>query len=135
MVVGVPHSAPMFAFGHGLSYTGFCYRELEVAGGDTVTASFSVVNTGDRSGADVPQLYLTGAAGEPRLRLLGFEWVELEPGAARRVTIEADPRLLARYDGGAWRIQPGGYTVAVGASAAALKLTAGVELAGRSFGR
>ena len=127
--------APMFAFGHGLSYTGFCYRELEVAGGDTVTASFSVVNTGDRSGADVPQLYLTGAAGEPRLRLLGFERVELEPGAARRVTIEADPRLLARYDGGAWRIPPGGYTVAVGASAAALKLTAGVELAGRSFGR
>jgi beta-glucosidase len=53
------------------------------------------------------------------------------------VTIEADPRLLARYDGnaGAWRIQPGSYAVAVGASAAALPLSAEVELAGRAFAR
>ena len=70
-----------------------------VTGGDSVRASFSVANTGDRSGADVPQLYLTAAPGEQRLRLLGFERVELEPGETRRVTIEADPRLLARYDG------------------------------------
>jgi beta-glucosidase len=53
------------------------------------------------------------------------------------VRIEADARLLAHYDGGAraWRIAPGGYTVAVGASAAALHLAGGVELAGRAFGR
>ncbi|BBZ49995.1 beta-glucosidase [Mycobacterium heidelbergense] len=126
---------PLFAFGHGLSYTGFEYRDLVVDGGDTVTASFSVVNVGDRGGADVPQLYLTAAPGEQRLRLLGFERVELEPGATRRVTIEADPRLLARYDANTWRIAPGGYTVAVGASAAAWRLAAGVELAGRAFGR
>ena len=43
-------------------------------------ASFTVVNTGDRGGVDVPQLYLTAAPGERRLRLLGFERVELEPG-------------------------------------------------------
>jgi beta-glucosidase len=128
---------PMFAFGHGLSYTGFEHRDLAVAGGDTVTASFTVVNTGDHGGADVPQLYLTAAAGERRLRLLGFERVDLEPAQSRRVTIEADPRLLARYDGaaGSWRISEGKYTVAVGASAADLKLTAEVELAGRVFGR
>jgi beta-glucosidase len=129
--------APMFAFGHGLSYTRFSYRDLAVTGGDTVTASFSVVNTGDRRGTDVPQLYLTGAPGGPLLRLLGFERVELEPGATCRVTIEADPRLLARYDGsgGSWRIRPGGYAVAVGASAVAPQLAAEVELAGRAFGR
>jgi beta-glucosidase len=128
---------PMFAFGHGLSYTSFEYRDLVVAGGHTVRASFNVVNIGDRGGADVPQLYLTAAPGEQRLRLLGFERVELEPGALCRVTIEADPRLLARYDGnaGAWRIQPGSYAVAVGASAAALPLSAEVELAGRAFAR
>jgi beta-glucosidase len=53
------------------------------------------------------------------------------------VTIEADPRLLARYDGaaGSWRIGEGKYAVAVGASAADLELTAEVELAGRVFGR
>jgi beta-glucosidase len=123
--------APLFAFGHGLSYTSFEYRDLEVSGGDTVTASVSVVNTGDRRGADVPQLYLT----QPGLRLLGFERVELDPGATCRVTIAADPRLLARYEGASWNIKPGRYTVAVGASAVALRLTAEVELAGRAFGR
>jgi beta-glucosidase len=128
---------PMFAFGHGLSYTRFEYHDLRVTGSDTVRASFSVVNTGDRGGADVPQLYLTAAPGEQRLRLLGFERIELAPGATCRVSIEADPRLLARYDGSAghWRIEPGAYSVAVGASAVALRLAAEVELAGRAFGR
>ncbi len=128
---------PMFAFGHGLSYTRFDYRDLVISGEDTVDASFSVVNVGDRAGADVPQLYLTAAAGERCLRLLGFERVELEPGATRRVTIEADARLLARYDGGAgsWRIRPGAYTAAVGTSATTMRLEATVELGGRTFGR
>ncbi|MCV7410048.1 glycosyl hydrolase [Mycobacterium florentinum] len=125
---------PLFAFGHGLSYTSFEYRDLAVTGGDTVTASFSVVNTGDRSGADVPQLYLTHA-GEPRMRLLGFERVELDPGATRRVTIAADPRLLARYEGASWRIKAGPYAVAVGGSAVALRLMAEVELDARAFVR
>ncbi|ORX06431.1 glycosyl hydrolase [Mycobacterium triplex] len=123
---------PLFAFGHGLSYTSFAYRDLKVSGGDTVTASFTVVNIGDRSGADVPQLYLTG---EQRQRLLGFERIELDPGEMRRVTIAADPRLLARFERGSWRIDPGRYTVAVGASAVVLPLTAEVELAGRAFAR
>ncbi len=128
---------PMFAFGHGLSYTGFEYRDLAVTGGDTVTASFSVVNIGDRAGADVPQLYLTAAPDGRCLRLLGFERVELEPGAGCRVTIESDPRLLARFDGavGSWRISEGGHLVAVSTSAVTPRLTATVELAGRTFGR
>jgi beta-glucosidase len=131
--------APLFAFGHGLSYTGFEYRDLVVDGGATsdhpLQASFVVVNSGQRSGADIPQLYLTEAPGEHRLRLLGFERVELEPGVSRRVTIEADPRLLARYDTNAWRMEQGGYRLEVGASAVALRLAAQVELAGRTFGR
>ncbi|MDT5119518.1 MAG: beta-glucosidase [Mycobacterium sp.] len=128
---------PLFAFGHGLSYTSFEYRDLAVTGGDTVTASFGVVNTGERSGADVPQLYLTDAAGEQRVRLLGFERVELDPGATCRVSITADPRLLAHYDGSAesWQIKSGRYAVAVGASAVALRLTAEAELTGRAFAR
>ncbi|CQD04007.1 glycosyl hydrolase family protein 3 [Mycobacterium lentiflavum] len=123
---------PLFAFGHGLSYTSFEYYDLEATGGDTVTASFSVANTGERSGAEVAQLYLTHGQ---RLRLLGFERVQLDPGATCRVTISADPRLLGRYQGGSWQIKPGHYPVAVGASAVAFRLTAEVELAGRAFGR
>ena len=45
----------------------------------------------------MPQLYLTQAPGEKRMRLLGFERVELAPGESREVTLTAEPRLLARF--------------------------------------
>ena len=83
----------------------------QVEGGETISATFTVTNTGDRGGADVPQLYLTEAPGDKRMRLLGFERVELEPGESRQVVLTADPRLLARFDGeaGQWRIAEGAY--------------------------
>jgi beta-glucosidase len=126
----------LFAFGHGLSYTTFSYSDLKVEGGDTITASVTVTNTGERAGADVPQLYLTEAAGDERMRLLGFERVELESGESREVTITADRRLLARFDGeaGQWRIEEGTYGVAVGKAADALDLTAETSLTGALFG-
>src|SRR5262245_5477467 len=108
---------PLFAFGYGLSYTEFEYDDLAIEGGDTITATFTVANAGSREGADVPQLYLTHAAGRPRTRLLGFERVELRPGEERQVTVAADPRLLARYADGTWHIEGGNYRVAVGAAA------------------
>jgi beta-glucosidase len=127
---------PLYAFGHGLSYTRFAYSDLTVSGGETITASVTVTNTGMHEGADVPQLYLTDAPGEPRLRLLGFERIELAPGASRRVTITADPRLLARFDGaaGQWRITAGAYRVALGRSADDVVLTAETPLTPRVFG-
>jgi beta-glucosidase len=121
---------PLYPFGHGLSFTTFDYADLDVEGGDTVIASFAVTNTGTRAGADVPQLYLT----EPRRRLLGFERIELAPGETRRVTITAEPRLLARFDAG-WVIVGCEHRVAVGASAEALVLAAPVALTSRTFGR
>jgi beta-glucosidase len=128
---------PMFAFGHGLSYTSFNYRDLTVHGGETVTAHFTVSNTGERAGAEIPQLYLTAGPHGQLLRLLGYHRVELGPAESRRVGIEVDPRLLASYDGsaGSWRIDGGGYAVAVSASAVEPKLTADVELIPRVFGR
>jgi beta-glucosidase len=127
---------PAYAFGHGLSFTSFAYRDLEVRGGDTVAASFTVTNTGARDGADVPQLYLTRVAGEDRLRLLGFERVALKSGESRRVTLTADPRLLARFDMAAsrWRIAAGAHRVAVGRSANDLVLRGEVDLPARMFG-
>jgi len=129
-------ATPLYAFGHGLSYTTFEYGDLEVGGGDTVTATFAVTNTGDRSGADVPQLYLTDAAGDERMRLLAFQRVELAPGESRQVTLTADRRLLARFDGDAeqWHIAEGTYTVAVGRAADALELAADTTLTGALFG-
>jgi beta-glucosidase len=127
---------PLYAFGHGLSYTSFSYSDLTVRGGESITASFTVTNTGKREGADVPQLYLTEAAGEKRVRLLGFERVELRPGASRRVTVTAEPRLLARFDAsaGRWRIAEGTCRVALGKAADDLVLTADASLTSRLFG-
>jgi beta-glucosidase len=128
---------PGYAFGHGLSYTTFAYRDLKVSGGETITATYTVTNTGKVAGADVPQIYLTDAAGEKRMRLLGFERVELAPGASRTVTVSADPRLLARFDDAAkqWRIAEGSYRIALGKSADELVLTADASLPARLFGR
>ncbi len=131
------HEQPLYAFGHGLSYTRFEYSDLQVRGGDTVTATFTVANTGDRQGADVPQVYLTSAPDGARLRLLGFERVELNPGESKRVTVTADPRLLARFDSHArqWRIAGGTYEVALGSAADTLGRTAETALQEALFGR
>ena len=128
---------PLFAFGDGLSYTSFTHSDFRATGGDTVTATVTVTNNGARSGADVPQLYLMQAAGDNRMRLLGFERVELSPGESRSVTLTADPRLLARYDGqaGNWHIAGGTYHVALGRAADDLESTAAVTLNEQRFGR
>jgi beta-glucosidase len=71
------------------------------------------------------------------MRLLGFERVKLQPGELRSVTVTADSRLLAHYDGdaGQWRITKGNYQVAFGKAAdEAGVLTAEVFLIGRLFG-
>jgi beta-glucosidase len=127
---------PMYAFGHGLSYTSFEHGDLAVEGGETVTATFTVTNTGDLAGADVPQIYMTDAPDGKRMRLLGFERVELAPGESRQVTVTADPRLLARFDGdaGQWRIAAGIYRVGLGKAADAIELNAEATLDEALFG-
>lgn len=127
---------PMYAFGHGLTYTSFSYRDLAVHGGETIAVTFTVTNTGMRDGADVPQVYLTNAAGDKRLRLLGFQRLALRPNESKRVSVVADPRLLAHFDGGVgrWRIAAGRYRVAVGRSTQDPDLSADAQLTARTFG-
>jgi len=127
---------PNYAFGHGLSYTTFDYKDLKISDGTTVKASFTVTNTGNRSSADVPQLYLTEVAGKKRMRLLGFERAELKPGESKRIEIISDPRLLAKFDGkiGQWHITEGTYRLAVGKSANDLTLRADTNLKERILG-
>lgn len=130
-------ATPLFAFGHGLSYTDFAYTDLTVTGGDTVAAELTVTNIGDRAGADVPQLYLAATPQRPQMRLLGFARVDLEPGESRRVAIDADPRLLAGYDrdAGVWRIAGGAHRIVLARAADAPVAAVDVVLRGRAFGR
>ncbi|MGP7796975.1 beta-glucosidase [Sphingomonas sp. CLY1604] len=106
---------PLFRFGHGLSYTQFAYRNPVVTGGARLSVTFDVVNTGKRAGADVPQMYVARDGGDAPMRLAGFTRVTLKPGETRRVTLTAEPRVVADYDVKlpGWRIAPGRYRVAL----------------------
>ncbi len=111
---------PLFPFGHGLTYTSFAYRNPVVTGGRTLSVTFDVINTGARAGADVPQMYVAKEAGGAPMRLAAFTRVTLKPGETRRVTLTAEPRIVADYDVKlpGWRIDAGRYRVALGRNAA-----------------
>jgi beta-glucosidase len=122
---------PLFAFGHGLSYTSFRYGGFRVNGGTTLTATFTVTNAGTRTGTDTPQVYLTQSAGSPVMRLIGWSRVTLSPGASRSVSVVADPRLLAGFDPsqGKWVVREGLYEAALGAASDSLQLHARAPIA------
>ncbi|MBV9263118.1 MAG: glycoside hydrolase family 3 C-terminal domain-containing protein [Candidatus Eremiobacteraeota bacterium] len=124
---------PLFAFGHGLSYTRFRYSDFRVTGGNTLRASFTVTNDGARAGTDTPQVYLTRKFGQAEMRLIGWSTVTLAPDASRNVTVTADPRLLADFDAtaGAWRVREGMYEASLGAASDALQFHAGAPIAGQ----
>ena len=125
---------PLFAFGHGLSYTRFEYGGLRVRGGKTLALRFEVRNTGDRAGAAVAQVYLTSAAGRATLRLIGFQRVELGRGERRSVALDIDRRLLGWFDEEHrhWRVDRGIYQVRVGSSAVDQSLGGEAAIAGYS---
>ena len=119
--------APLFAFGHGLSYTSFSISKLEatpkkIDGTRPILVQFFVQNTGKRAGAEVAQVYLgfPGAAGEPPKRLAAFQKIWLQPGEKHKVQLTIDPAATSHpfgiFDSGAqqWTIVEGDYQVMVG---------------------
>jgi beta-glucosidase len=101
---------PLFAFGHGLSYTTFGYSNLSVspssvsdpAETSTVTVSVDVTNTGDRPGGHIVEVFNTQSYGsvlQPNRRLMGYERVSLDPGESTTVEIEADLSAVAVVPG------------------------------------
>ncbi len=124
---------PLFAFGHGLSYSSFAFSRLTVTGGKTLTASFEVANTGHRAGAVVPQIYVT--RGSTAARLAGFGRLTLKPGERRHVTFTAEPRVLADWNdvGHGWHIAAGRYRVTVANQAGDNSLSTETVLFERHF--
>jgi beta-glucosidase len=126
---------PLYPFGFGLSYTSYSLSNLRVQGGATLTVSFDITNSGTRAGADTPQAYVTSRAGRPGLRLIGWSKTALAPGETHRVTLTADPRVLADFiaQGNKWHVPAGSYTVCIGESAQNLPLTATAQLDSRDL--
>jgi beta-glucosidase len=92
---------PLFPFGFGLDYTSFRYSGMTLqattAGGNLAQASIRVTNTGQRAGADVPQMYIEDPAstGEPPRQLKGFSRVSLSPGQSATVHLPLNARALS----------------------------------------
>jgi beta-glucosidase len=121
--------APLFPFGHGLSYTTFEYADIAVRPRDDGYAvSFHVRNVGAVAGAEVAQLYV-GAPETPPVemaprQLVDFARLELAPGESREVTLRVAPRDLSYWcvERAAWRVAAGRRAVLVGASSRDVRL-------------
>jgi beta-glucosidase len=126
---------PLYAFGHGLSYTTFAYSNFRVtrAGKDTLKVTLEVTNTGARDGDDVVQLYATPpASSQPQeiRALCGFHRVQVKAGDRQTVTLTVPAVALRRWnvDKKAYAIPAGEWTFAAGASSADLRQTVKVKL-------
>ena len=124
--------SPLFAFGHGLSYTTFVYKQVTLsndtaAGGDTVTLTVSLANTGSRAGDEVVQVYarpVHPGTTAPRQWLVGFQRVTLQPGESKDVAIPVAAERLRRWDepGNRYVVDPGAYELRVGSASDDLRL-------------
>jgi beta-glucosidase len=128
---------PLWPFGYGLSYTRFEYSGLKVesptiARNGEVHLSFDLKNTGNRPGKEVAQIYIrddVSSVTTPVMRLTGFEKVELRPGESRRLAITIPAMELALWDADMHRVvEPGTFTLMVGASAEDIRLHSSFEV-------
>ncbi|MEV4861573.1 glycoside hydrolase family 3 C-terminal domain-containing protein [Streptomyces ossamyceticus] len=138
--------APLFPFGHGLSYGEFAYENLDArveqrdGGGESegegeLTVSFTVTNTGAVTADEVAQLYVRAvdpSVPRPRRELAGHRRVTLAPDAATELTFRLPLSVLEFWDvaHGTLRLEPGSYEVLVGASSEDIRLRATVEVEG-----
>ena len=117
---------PLFAFGHGLSYTTFEYGEATVSRkkmsrDGSVTVTVPVTNTGKRQGKEIVQLYITDCQASvmrPVKELKGFAKVDLAPGQTKKVKFEITAEHLSFFDDKqhAWVAEPGEFEALIGAA-------------------
>ncbi len=128
---------PLWAFGHGLSYTQFEYSNLslsarEIGARGSVQVSADVANTGSRAGQEVVQLYihdLIASVSRPVKELRGFQKVDLQPGEKKTVRFTLTPDELALYDRQmVRRVEPGAFEVMVGSSSEQIRLRGSFEV-------
>jgi beta-glucosidase len=115
---------PLYAFGHGLSYTTFAYERIALSAtaaraGETVQVAVTVKNTGTRDGDEVVQVYATAEnppVPMPLRELVGFARVPLKAGETKTVGIDVPVERLRRWDEAADRyvVDPGAWRFVAG---------------------
>ncbi|WP_455624829.1 glycoside hydrolase family 3 C-terminal domain-containing protein [Parabacteroides sp.] len=128
----------VYPFGYGLSYTTFGYSNLNTDKktydqADTIQATFTLTNTGDREGAEVAQLYVSDpvcSVMRPVKELKGFKKVFLKPGESRRITLDIPVSSFAFYSEAQSQfvVEPGEFILQLGASASDIKQKISVEV-------
>jgi beta-glucosidase len=137
--IDVPFT-PLYAFGHGLSYSRFRYSaptlsRARATTADSLAVSVTVTNTSDRAGDEVVQLYVrdnAGSVARPVQELKGFRRITLAAGASQTVQFTLTPDLLSFYGARYQRvIEPGTFTIMVGGASDQVQMVP-LELTGRT---
>ncbi len=123
---------PLYAFGHGLSYTNFEYKDgkLDASGipaDGAAKVSFTIANTGSLDGDDVAQIYFRHVnpdVPQPKLALCGFDRVHVKHGQSTQVTIEIPAERLRYWDTEKkqYVVSPGDYELLIGAASDDIRL-------------
>ena len=134
---------PLFAFGHGLSYSTFSYAKLKISKTNAevksdysapYTVELDITNSGKRSGAEVVQVYLgspsTSAVPQPPEKLAGFARIDLKPGEKHHVSIPLQGHSLAYWDAKShdWKLAGKSFQLMVGASSRDIRLRGRLDL-------
>jgi beta-glucosidase len=129
---------PLYAFGHGLSYTQFKYSNLKLSQTKTnatgeVSVSFDLQNAGTREGSEVAQMYVHQAKSnvvQPIMSLRGFQRVTLAPGETKHITIALPASQLSYFDVTTHKfvVAPGMFKVMIGSASDDIRLRADLEV-------
>lgn len=128
---------PLFAFGHGLSYTDFEYGDVTLSSkkirGGKITVKVPVTNVGQVAGSEVVQVYVHDCEASvemPEKQLKGFDKVYLEPGQTKTVFIELGPDAFRFFDEESmdWKTEPGDFEILVGPASDNISKTVTVRL-------
>lgn len=136
--IDLPNS-PRYAFGYGLSYTTFEYKNMELSrsnpsmkDNDILSVSLTVQNTGARAGEEVVQLYLRDMVSQPVRpvkELKDFKKILLQPGETRPITFSIRKDELLFYNDKLERIvQPGTFQIMIGSASSDIRLQKSFEL-------
>jgi len=128
---------PLFAFGHGLSYTDFEYGDIRLSSkkirNGKITVKVPVTNVGKVAGSEVVQVYVHDCEASvemPEKQLKGFDKVYLEPGETKTVSIELGPDAFRFFDEETmtWKTEPGDFEILIGSASDNILKTVTVAL-------